>query len=203
MRNSLARVGSMLLLVMGIAYGCEDERPLVAPSGGPRPLLDSLTSTITTTLTPVSVLTRNTPLADDVTVSGEIGKLGGEIAIPEAGVKVVFPADAVNRKVTISVTAIKGSSVAYEFEPHGLKFRQPVMIMQSYKDTPAWTDPTILAQVEGGYFASTTDLNTGLGKAKISEFEPISLDVTGSKIKFYVEHFSGYLVVSGRDRDMF
>ncbi len=39
------------------------------------------------------------------------------------------------------------------------------------------------------------------GVASVLEFRPTSVDVTGSKIKFTVDHFSGYLIASGRTRN--
>ena len=103
--------------------------------------------------------------------------------------------------MTITVTALKGDEVAYTFQPHGLRFREPVRIEQEFRGTTAEGNRSLLEGVEGAYFPSVADLDVANGVASVLEFRPTSVDVTGSKIKFTVDHFSGYLIASGRTRN--
>ncbi|HLL46028.1 MAG TPA: hypothetical protein VK399_04945 [Longimicrobiaceae bacterium] len=166
-------------------------------------LVVSTTSTVLQTSMPVNVLQRTSPLTRDISVSAEIGKNGGSIEIREAGLRFIVPSNALvpptrQKTVTITVTALKGDEVAYTFQPHGLQFREPVRIEQEFKGTTAERNRGLLEGVEGAYFPSVSDLDAVGGVASVLEFRPTSVDVTGSRIKFTVDHFSGYLIASGR-----
>src|SRR5579872_342887 len=76
-------------------------------------------------------LQRLTPLAAPITVSKNIGILGGTLSIPQAGLTVVVPPLALSSTKTISITAVAGSTVAYEFSPAGTKFLLPLVATQS------------------------------------------------------------------------
>src|SRR5688500_13814830 len=69
-----------------------------------------------------NVLERKTALTKDITVSATIGDKGGTLSIPAAGLTVTIPAGAVKAQTKFSVTAIKGTMVAYEFGPDGITF---------------------------------------------------------------------------------
>jgi hypothetical protein len=141
----------------------------------------------------VDVLQRSTPLPESYSASAVIGREGGTIAIPEAGFRIDFPANALKGKPTlITVTALAGNDVAYLFEPHGLVFHQNPMITQDLKATAAWQDPSIREDLEGAHFPDLTYLNPD-GTARIKETRPTVIDVSGWKMKFNVHHFSGYL----------
>ena len=208
MKGKLIRLWSVLAVSAALSYGCGEGAVPVGPAEQPgRGLLDDLTATITGVVkTPVNVLQRTSPLAQDISVSAEIGKNGGTIEIREAGLKFVVPSNALvppsrQKTVTITVTALKGDEVAYTFQPHGLRFREPVRIEQEFKGTTAEGNRSLMEGVEGAYFPSVADLDVVRGTASVLEFRPTSVDVTGSKIKFTVDHFSGYLIASGRTRD--
>lgn len=211
MASNVTRFLALLVAAMTAAYGCSDGAAVVAPEkqdpdyGLTTHLLDPVIATASDLLTGVTVLTRDTPLAGDISVTGAIGKNGGTIEIPEAGIKVIFPRNALtppkaNQTFDITVTALKGDEVAYTFEPHGLTFREPVIIMQDYRNTQAYRDPLMLSTIEGAYFSALSDLDLVAATAKVSEFRPTDVDVTGSRIRFTVDHFSGYLIASGRGR---
>lgn len=195
MNRYLKPVGGLLLLLGVVSAGCgERTTPTQAiPSQSPRYSTSS-------SLTEVLVLGRPSPLESAVTVTRAIGKNGGSIEIPEAGLKVVFPLGAVvppkgSKTVDITVTAVAGSDVAYAFGPSGLVFEAPVKIEQDLKVTNALKDSSLLSSVEGAFYQQLK----GDGTASVSEFRPTSVDVSDSKIKFYVEHFSGYLLAVGRN----
>ncbi len=218
MKGKFIRLWSVLAASAAISAGCGEVAAPVGPVEQPsstlvHDLVDGLsddlvvstTSTVLKTATPVDVLQRTSPLAQDITVSAAIGKSGGTIEIREAGLKFVVPSNALvppsrQKTVTITVTALKGDEIAYTFQPHGLQFREPVRIEQEFKGTTAEGYRSLLEGVEGGYFPSVSDLDPTSGIASVLEFRPTSVDVTGSRIKFTTDHFSGYLIASGRTR---
>jgi hypothetical protein len=218
MKGKFIRLWSVLAVSAALAYGCGEGAAPVGPSEQPShgllsdlaggltdDLVVSTTGTVLETVMPVNVLQRTSPLSQDISVSAEVGKSGGTIEIREAGLKFIVPSNALvppssKKTVTITVTALKGDEVAYTFQPHGLRFREPVRIEQEFKGTTAEGNRSILAGVEGAYFPSVADLDVVRGVASVLEFRPTSVDVTGSKVKFTVDHFSGYLIATGRTR---
>ncbi len=214
MKGKFIRLLSVLAASAAISSGCGEGAAPVGPVEQPShglvidladDLVVSTTSTVLQTAMPVDVLQRTTPLARDITVSAAIGKSGGTIEIREAGLKFIVPSNALvppsrQKTVTITVTALAGDEIAYTFQPHGLQFREPVRIEQEFRGTTAEGNRSLLEGVEGAYFPSVTDLDAVSGVASVMEFRPTSVDVTGSKIKFTTDHFSGYLIASGRNR---
>jgi hypothetical protein len=154
--------------------------------------------------TKVSVVTRNTPLAAPISVSKTIGILGGQISIPGAGLKVVVPALALTRSTKIKVTAVAGSQVAYEFEPHGTRFLVPLLVTQDLSHTSAANSSGLLntllnGGLVAGYFSSLSDLNQLDGTALVSELLGVALNLSSKSATFPVFHFSGYLIASGEN----
>ena len=128
MRLRLLTVSATITAAL-LAYGCANDSvtapssaPVAAPAAASQSLLGSLLGQPTT----VTPLLRKTPLPSAVTASATIGPLGGVLALPSAGLTVVVPPLAVTKPTKMSVTAVAGSSVAYEFEPHGIKFTIPL-----------------------------------------------------------------------------
>src|SRR5206468_1390200 len=70
----------------------------------------------------VQILKRTKALSGAASASGIIGPTGGSLSIPRAGVEITFAPDAVTVPTRITVTAVEGVDVAYEFQPHGLQF---------------------------------------------------------------------------------
>jgi hypothetical protein len=147
--------------------------------------------------TTVNVVTRNTPLASPVSVSKTIGALGGTISIPGAGLKVIVPPLSLISPKTITVTAIAGNQVAYEFEPHGTQFLVPLLVSQNLTGTSAYNGGLLQLGLRGAYFANTSDLNPGAGTALVSELLGVALNLSAKTATFPVFHFSGYLVATG------
>ncbi len=149
--------------------------------------------------TKVKVVTRNTPLAAPISASATIGLLGGQIKLPGAGLKVVVPALALTRATTITVTAVAGNQVAYEFYPHGTKFLVPLIVTQDLANTNAAGSGGLLNSllsggIFAGYFSSVSDLNQPGGTALVSELLGVVLNLSSKTATFTVFHFSGYLV---------
>lgn len=168
----------------------------------PTPSSTSANNLLLTSPTSVQVVTRNTPLATPITASATIGILGGVIRLPGAGLKVVVPALALTKSTKITVTAVAGSQVAYEFEPHGIRFVTPLLVTQDLNGTSAVNSGGLINTVLNGglfagYFSSTTDLNQPGGTALVSELLNVALNLTSKSATFSVFHFSGYLVATG------
>jgi len=147
------------------------------------------------------VLKRLAPLDSDISVSAVIGPNGGSIKINQAGGKIDIPAGALSDTVTITMTALAGPNVAYEFQPHGITFAQPVKIQQDLKFTLASVYPQLLDLAHGAYYDRALDstfVDAGKTLMQVKEHELGYPDINASQIKFYVGHFSGYVVLCGR-----
>ena len=153
------------------------------------PAREGLLGGVTSLLT--SVLQRTLPLSRDYTASATIGSAGGTIRIPEAGFTLTVPAGAVSTPTVIRATALKGSSVAYRLEPHGLVFGNDPTITQDLSLTGAVA--RLLDTVyHGGYFTDESTLSSGA--VKVLETLSSSFDLLRLRMSFTIEHFSGYAV---------
>ena len=149
----------------------------------------------------VNTLARFAPLAHDITASGNIGRAGGYIGIPEAGVWLYVPKGVVRERggVNFTITAKAGSSVAYEFGPEGSHFADYVVIVQDLLPT-AWVNMENKLALEGGYFASDAQLDSKHNRAVVSEFVYTDVDVRHSRALVYVNHFSGYVIATANQQ---
>jgi hypothetical protein len=186
-------LSALLLGVVLLAVGCSDlptapepeSVETVAPShgllGG---LLGVVAWTVDTTLDVVTgvlspVLTREVPLDRDEVVSETIGRWGGVIRLPRAGLTVVVPRGALDGPTRITVTAPAGDLLGYQFEPHGLQFDRPVTVTQEISSDAA------AGGLEAIYFDG--DL---LPEVTVLEVRPVA--TYSSRAVFRLEHFSGY-----------
>lgn len=144
----------------------------------------------------VDVLQRSEPLLHNIAAVGVIGRDGGTLRLPEAGLTVEFPPNAVRHPTLISVTAVPGTAVAYVFQPHGLVFRQPPVLTQDLRRTAVFGNPSQRSTLEGAYLPDLAGL---LGAtARVRETRPTTVDVTGWSMRFDVNHFSTYLASARR-----
>ena len=196
-RISVAAVGVVFALA-----GCSDASapsPLAPGADAQRPeallgILDPVVNTLLGTSDTVLVLQRNAPLDHDITVSKVIGSGGGTLAIPDAGLTVAIPSGALSYPTTITVTALQGNRVAYEFGPHGTKFAKPVAMSQDLRKTVITPEMLPYVSFKAGYFSSLTDLLFGLLRSIVDELLPATADASSMVVRFNVSHFSGYLV---------
>lgn len=139
-------------------------------------------------------LLRTSPLAANITVSQTIGAAGGTLSIPAAGVTVVVPAGALSSNTLITMTARKGSLVAYDFAPHGITFAKPLVFKQSLTGTNA----TLLSVpfLKLGYY-SDPSLLTAVG-GLVSELLGGTTNLLSWTFTANIKHFSGYMVGTGR-----
>ena len=146
-------------------------------------------------LTAAAPVTRNIPLANDVTWSFTAGSGGATSTNSAVGLTVTVPPGALSDPITITVTALAGAPVAYQFEPHGTQFDRKVILTQRLQGTSAGSE--LLPVLQGAYFPTDEPiLKSGL--ALVSELFSGLLNPLTRSFSFGVEHFSGYIVVSGR-----
>ena len=176
--RSIARTRTLLLGTALIVSACSDlpaepqvEVPLSAGLLGD---LGGVVRVVTGILSPV--LTRETPLSRDEVVSEMIGRNGGVIRLPHAGLTVNIPAGALSRSTRITVRAPAGDLLGYEFAPHGLQFNRPVTLTQ---------DMSGRADVEVVYF-------DGALQPTVEVLEVLPVWATRNAAVFRIEHFSGY-----------
>ena len=195
MNRSAMRVATRLATVLGAALSaaaCEGDR---ASTTEPSALVRAQQLAAEPELMPV--LKRTTPLDHAVSASITVAGNGGVLRLPEAGLQVVIPRNALPNSgpVTITVTAVAGDAVAYEFEPHGVVFAQPLAATQELAET-SWDGHTGRTTLEAAYFAGAENLDVPNGTARISELFP-TLVATGRKLHWDIPHFSGYVIVTG------
>ena len=147
-------------------------------------------------LTGAAPVTRNIPLANDVTWSFTVGSGGATSSNSAVGLTVMVPPGAVSSPMTITVTALAGAPVAYQFEPHGTVFDRKVTLTQKLQGTSAGSE--LLPLLKGAYFPTDEPILKD-GLALVSELIAGLLNPLARSFSFGVEHFSGYIVVSGRD----
>jgi hypothetical protein len=142
----------------------------------------------------VTPLLRDVPLPQSLSASATVGPLGGTLAIPGAGLLVVVPPLALSSRQQITVTAVAGSSVAYEFAPHGLKFSLPLVVTQSLVGTQAGANGLVNPlSLFAGYYPDSTK------PTSITESLNVNLNLLNQVATFSVWHFSGYILASGRE----
>lgn len=208
-RNALGLAATAVLTLF--AVGCGADGPSApgraAPNVEASRLVDGVARgrPVQSVLDTVSVLRRIVPIRTDLVQTAIIGPAGGDMRISEAGVTVHFPAGAVAVPTTITMTAHAGWQVAYDFQPHGLQFAQPVTITQNLRNTVARWFPPLLARLEGDYYDDTTGspfLDRWALVAAVNEHLPSTCDRRSLTLRFAIHHFSGYLVSSGRSGTM-
>lgn len=146
----------------------------------------------------VHVLRRTAPLTESVTITRTVGYDGGRIEVPGTGLTIIVPRGAVYSNTRITITALAGDQVAYEFGPHGLTFHRPLEVHQSMEGTYAENaDPSYEAVYFGNGSASDDGLLGGL-LGVVLELLNVEVDSVSQDLSFEVRHFSGYLVSSGR-----
>ena len=191
--------GAIALTVLG---GCADgpTAPAAAPlTPADAPQAGLISDLLNTTLGGVAkVLPRTTALSAPVHVATMIGPAGGTLTVPGTGLTLTVPAGAVRTPTRFMITAPAGRGIWYEFGPSGARFDVPLTVTQ---ELPSSLLGGVLgtSKLEAVYFADGTQ-NEATGTALAREVLPITLNATGTKATFKVNHFSGYMVSTGRSR---
>ena len=189
LRKSLRRAALFGAIFTVAACGKDAMAPVQPTPQADAGLISDLTGLVGKLLQ-VDVLQRKSSAPANLVVSKTIGRAGGTIEIPQTGFKFVVPAHALDSNVTITVTAVAGKQVAYEFAPHGLKFKRPASFQQNLSHTNAHLGLNL--GLKGAYFQDLSQLNPKSGTALINEL--IKTLSIGGWLTFPVDHFSGYLV---------
>ncbi|GAC1481384.1 MAG: hypothetical protein NVS1B4_26540 [Gemmatimonadaceae bacterium] len=196
--SRLAGVSTTIVLTLALATGC-GERAVTptAPALSYRPSFGVVPGApVAPTL--VRGLARTKPVASAQVRLFVSALTGGSVVLPGSGMRLIVPAHAVARDMTITVTAIPGDLVAYDFQPHGLVFSAPVVLEQSFEGTDAANNSSLHGQLVGGYFPDASMLaSTAAGLSTVVEFEPTDVDPTSGTVRITLSHFSGYIVALG------
>jgi hypothetical protein len=185
---TVAVVGGLLI------NGCGSHDNPVAPEAALSASPAASASLLGLSTTTVTALQRTTPLAKPITTSAYIGALGGKLAIPGAGLVVVVPPLALTSTKLITVTALAGSNVAYDFGPSGTKFLVPLVVTQDLRNTQAKSGGLINPlSLFVGYFPDDKNI------LSVTELLNLNVNLLSQTAVFTVTHFSGYIVASGRD----
>lgn len=165
---------------------------IAAPDGANANVVGDLLGSVLGSPTTITPVLRDTPLAKSITVTKNIGILGGTIAIPQAGLVIVVPPLAVTGTKTISVTALAGDKLAYEFAPHGLKFTLPLVATQNITKTHN-SGGGLLGVLKLGYFPDASHVTS------VTELLSVQVDLLHTTAISTIWHFSGYIYAGGRD----
>jgi hypothetical protein len=185
---TVAVIGGLLI------NGCGTHDSPLAPEAVLAPNSAASASLLGLSTTTVTALQRTTPLAKPITTSAYIGALGGKLAISGAGLTVVVPPLALTSTKLITVTALAGSNVAYDFGPSGTKFLVPLVVTQDLRNTQAKSGGLINPlSLFVGYFPDDKNI------LSVTELLNLNVNLLNQTAVFTVTHFSGYIVASGRD----
>lgn len=191
MRKELAILVLGSVAVLGVA--CHDVVQPAATTLHRTGSAGSPSALITSLVLPVE---RATPLAQDLSWSFIAGPNGGSSSNAATGLAISIPSGALADDVTITVTALAGSDVAYRFEPHGLLFSRSAYLTQDLTKTTA--DLLSGLTLSGAYFSTDTlELSSG-GLALVSEVIGALVNPLTRTATFPIGHFSGYILASGR-----
>jgi hypothetical protein len=134
-------------------------------------------------------------------VSRVIGPDGGSLAIAGADFSMIIPAGALTAPTAITVVARGGAYVVYDMFPHGLKFRQPVTVVQGLSTTAAYRTANVNS-VRTAYLRAGKERISAKGFAVAAELPAATTYFSGAdqiaeNQKWILNHFSRYILVSG------
>ncbi|HKW49845.1 MAG TPA: hypothetical protein VJN70_20475 [Gemmatimonadaceae bacterium] len=190
MRPTAARVATFIAAAIVVA--CSGEEALVSPHVDGAPPFGVVSNPEGAVIRPVS---RDSALAVNDTFSFDVGPLGTLVRRSSMGLTIQVPAGAVAAPTHITVIALKGASLAYRFEPHGLHFAVPLQLTQSLRGVRL-NEPLSVPQLFAGYFADDSLPVDATGNARVIEILPVHVDVMHRTALLEIRHFSGYTVAS-------
>ena len=193
----------LALTSVALVTACSADMPSAprsAPSDAPNASLlggvIGVVGSVVTVLTEpllAPTITRRSPIAAEKVVA-VIGRAGGTITLPNAGLTVVVPYGAVSSATTFTVSAPAGTAVLYEFAPHGTKFAVPLKVTQDLSRTTY----SLLSglTLKAGYYQDGS-ANPSNNTALVTEILPVTLSSLLGRATFSVSHFSGYMMSTG------
>ncbi|MGI8400606.1 MAG: hypothetical protein ACR2NS_03235 [Gemmatimonadaceae bacterium] len=134
-------------------------------------------------------------------VSAVVGEEGATLLLPGADFSLTIPAGALSAATSITVTAKAGPFVAYEMQPHGLRFAKPVIAVQGLRTTSTYgTDAG--NSVRSGYLPEGNESIDSNDLAAPVEVEASTTILYGAQPvaeshEWILNHFSRYILISG------
>ena len=185
---------SLALLASTVfAAACGDtDAPMGADTTDLKPELQAFFSTAPAP--GMSVLNRTVTLGQDYSDSGEFeDDESGWLRVPEAGIEVYIPEGALADEEDITLTALAGDAVAFEFAPHGLTFLKPIKVRVNVTDTEA--------EYMNGLGLSNGAINDAIGvyyeydaNGQAVPLENFQIYWNNGWLEFWTNHFSGYAI---------
>jgi hypothetical protein len=194
LRSTLRAFAPVLALgFAGLTVACADgpTTPAAAPAQAFIPGPHFYTSSSTTT---VDVIPRLTPTSRDEVMQITVQPGGSKFTDRSTEMTVSFPAGFVSRPTTFTVTRKAGAMVGYDFEPSGT-FSKPVTVTIKL-DKTKWETSGGTLPVQGAYVRNWWQVSGS--QANADELVPTTVDVKAKTATLTLNHFSGYLVSSGR-----
>jgi hypothetical protein len=200
---SLAQSRRVGVILLAAIIACDDHsagplEPSIAARGAPRVETGALGAA------QAAIVERVRPLRRASVVRATIGPAGGALRLDPAGLFVIFPPGAVTENIAVKVSAPRGDRVVYVFEPHGARFRAPVLIAQesrliSYAQDGDASSPAVHA----GYLGVDWRPAANAGVAAFQErFATRYQQLAGrSYVAFATTHFSAYALATGRTEE--
>lgn len=207
MRKRLLGFVGAALIASAVIAGCTDRAataPLSASATQPsKSLLGGLLGGVVGTVGKllnivVTLVTRPTPLQQDVVWAFDAGPGGTVSANRAAGLSITVPPGALSQTTHITVTVKAGNVYNYQFQPEGLQFAVPVVVTQDVSDNSLLG--SLLTGLLGSnktakgayYSAPTLQYDPKTGQATVNEIEPT---ISGAGLlSFQIKHFSGYTI---------
>jgi hypothetical protein len=194
MKPVLHRVAAIALSALTLV-SCSTDLPTALPQLQQSPRQEASSDLLgLTSLLGMNGLQRTRALAVPITVSKAIGRDGGTLAIPEAGVTVTVPTGALSASTKITMTARAGTLVAYDFAPHGITFAKPLVFSQKLSGTNATLLSAPLLRL--GYYEDASLLTKTGGV--VSQLLGGVVNALSWTFTSSIPHLSGYMVSCGR-----
>ena len=204
---SASRTLRAIMLIAGALAGlaCGDLGRPTSPSYSPKLLPPTLT--IRSAFASLPVGTRalavkwgsgHSRLAQ--TVSAVIGPDGGTLSLPESDFSVSFPSGAVASPTLITIVSEGGPYVAYQMQPHGLRFLRPVTAVQGLQNTAVYgTDAG--NSIRSAYLPAGSEAIYVDDTAEPSELQAATTyfygrDPVAETQVWTINHFSRYILIS-------
>jgi hypothetical protein len=194
MKPVLHRVAAIALSALTLV-SCSTDLPTALPQLQQSPRQEASSDLLgLTSLLGMNGLQRTRALAVPITVSKAIGRDGGTLAIPEAGVTVTVPTGALSASTKITMTARAGTLVAYDFAPHGITCAKPLVFSQKLSGTNATLLSAPLLRL--GYYEDASLLTKTGGV--VSQLLGGVVNALSWTFTSSIPRFSGYMVSCGR-----
>ena len=205
--SRLVRSVTLVAIAFAVA-ACGDFTSSTSPASSASSGLTPPTKTIAMAFAMVPDNARATALRwggshDPVTrsVSALISAEGGSLSLPGSDFRMVIPQGAVAEGTFITVTSLQGEYVAFDMQPHGLRFLKPVQVVQGLRNTASYGTAGANG-VRSAYLTEGNERIRADGSASPAEllagvtlfYGPVPVAETHV---WYLDHFSRYILISG------